>query len=117
MRKALGTKSGQREEIRRDLLDQLERNGTVGKFYTDLVEDYMGLYDIKTGLFEDIRARGEKVPVLTAAGLETGKKTNDSVPDLLKVSAQMLKIMDSLGLDTDEPTNTGGDGDGEADRL
>ena len=54
---------------------------------------------------------------MTAAGLETGKKTNDSVTDLLKVNAQMLKIMDSLGLDTDQPTNTGGDGDGDADRL
>ena len=116
MKKAM-KKDERREEIRQDLLAQLERNGTVGKFYTDLVEDYMGLYDIKTGLFEDIRDRGEKVPVVTAAGMETGKKTNDSVPDLLKVSAQMLKIMDSLGLDTDEPTNTGGDGDGEADRL
>lgn len=106
-----------RDEIRQDLLDQLERNGTVGKFYTDLVEDYMGLYDVKTGLFADIRERGEKVPAVTAAGLETGKKTNDSVTDLLKVNAQMLKIMDSLGLDTDQPTNTGGDGDGDADRL
>ena len=106
-----------RDEIRQDLLDQLERNGTVGKFYMDLVEDYMGLYDVKTGLFADIRERCEKVPGVTAAGLETGKKTNDSVTDLPKVNAQMLKIMDSLGLDTDQPTNTGGDGDGDADRL
>lgn len=104
----------EREEIKKDLLDQLDRNGTVGTYYTDLVEDYMGLYDIKTGLIGDIRARGEKVEAVTAAGLVTGKKTNDSVLDLLKVNAQLLKIMAALGLD---PARTDGDGDGGGDRL
>lgn len=95
-----------REGIRKDLLDQLERNGTVGKYYTDLVEDYIRLWDIKRGLAEDIRERGAKVKVYTATA--ENLKTNDSVTDLIKVNAQMLKIIDNLGI---KPAQTDGDGD------
>ena len=91
------------------MLDQLERNGTVGKYYTDLVDDYMTLWDAKCKLADDIKARGAKVEVITAT--TTNIKTNDSIPDMLKVNAQMLKILDSLGI---KPAQTGGDvGDDE----
>ena len=43
--------------IRKDLTDQLERNGTVGKYYFDLVEDYMDLWLTKVALVEDIQER------------------------------------------------------------
>jgi endo-alpha-1,4-polygalactosaminidase (GH114 family) len=32
------------KEIRQDILDQLERNGTTGKYYLDLVDDYMDMW-------------------------------------------------------------------------
>lgn len=104
--------SAEREKIRRDLLDQLERNGTVGEHYADLVDYYMRLYDVKNELLTDIASRGAKVEVVTASG-SRNIKTNDSVGDLLRVSMQMLKIADSLGLD---PAQTDG-GDGDDDRL
>lgn len=101
------TKTGLlRETIRKDLLDQLERNGTVGKYYADLVEDYLRLWDVKRGLAEDIRKRGPKVTVYTATSANL--KTNDSVLDIIKVNAQMLKLIDSLGI---KPAQTDGDGD------
>ena len=96
--------SGLRAEIRQDLLDQLERNGTVGKYFTDLVEDYMKLWDAKNDLSADVEARGAKVYVETAT--TRNLKTNDSVPDLLKVNAQMLKILDCIGI---KPAQMDGD--------
>lgn len=86
-----------REEIKQDLLDQLERNGTIGKYYTDLVDDYMSLWDVKNGLIADIKERGSVVPYVTVTGTVNMKK-NESVGELLKVSAQMLKILDGLGI-------------------
>ena len=96
--------SGLRAEIRQDLLDQLERNGTVGKYYIDLVNDYMSLWDAKIDLAADVSSRGAKVYVETAT--TRNLKTNDSVPDLLKVNAQMLKILDCIGI---KPARTDGD--------
>lgn len=55
---AKGAKNGLREKIRQDLLDQLESDGTVGQYYTDLVDDYMSMWDTKNELMEDIRGRG-----------------------------------------------------------
>lgn len=50
-----------RTDIKKDLLDQLERNGVFGKQYTDLVDDYMALWDIKNKLIKDIQKRGVTV--------------------------------------------------------
>lgn len=96
------------EEIKTDLLDQLERNGTIGKYYTDLVNDYMSLCGAALDLIEDIKTRGSKVYIETAQ--TSNLKTNDSVPDLLKVNAQKLKIIDLLGL---KPVQGGGGAGGD----
>ena len=100
-----------REVIKTDLLDQLDRNGTVGKYYADLVEDYMSLWDAKTKLADDIKKRGAKVLIETANSANI--KTNDSVPDLLKVNAQMLKILDTIGV---KPSPIGG-GENSGDEM
>ncbi len=101
-----GTKET-RSAVRQSLLEQLERNGTDGAFYADLVGDYMTLYDAKTRLEKDIKKRGVKVEIKFANGEVKDIKTNDSVADLLKVNAQMLKIVSALGLD---PARVGSDG-------
>lgn len=93
-----------RAKVRAALQAQMTARGQVGEHYADMLEDYMALYDLKTDLVRDIKDRGAKVEVLMANG--TGNtKTNDSVPDLLKVNGQMLKILDSLGID---PADGGG---------
>ncbi len=97
-----------RADVRQDLIDQLERSGTIGKHYTDLIDDYMNLWDIKNKLQADIKKRGAKVQVATASKVNI--KTNDSVIDSLKVNQQMLKILDSLGI---KPANTDGDTDAD----
>lgn len=86
-----------RDKIEQDLLDQLERNGTVGEYYTDLVADYMSLWQTKEMLYKDIDGRGVSV-VYNNGGGQSGFKKNDSVDQVLKVNAQMLKILDALGI-------------------
>ena len=95
------------DEIRRDLLDQLERNGTCGKYYTDLVEDYMSSWVDKQLLTDDIQARGVVVTYNNGGG-QSGKKRNDSIADKIKVNVQMLNILNALGI---KPAPADGDDD------
>lgn len=87
---------GLAKEIKEDLLNQLKANETFGKHYEDLVNDYMALWDIKNRLIADIKEHG--VSIEWNNGKQTGKKKNDSIPELNKTSAQMLKILAELGL-------------------
>lgn len=84
-------------EIRTDLLDQLERNGTFGEYYIDLIEDYMSLYETKNMLKKDILERGVTV-IYNNGGGQSGVKKNDSIEQLLKVNTQMIKILDAIGI-------------------
>ena len=84
-------------EIRSDLLNQLEIAGTTARYYTDLVDDYMGLWVTKCLLLDDIQKRGVMVKYNNGGG-QTGYKKNDSVEQLIKVSGQMLKLLSELGI-------------------
>ena len=86
-----------KNEIKKDLVDQLERNGVFQKHYLDLVDDYMSLWDIKNELIKDIKKRGVSVFWCNGGGQE-GQKKNDSIAELNKTNAQMLKILNELGL-------------------
>ena len=86
------------KDIKKDLEEQLEINGVFGQFYSDLIADYMELWVTKTLLQEDIQLRG--VSVEYNGGGQTGRKKNESVDQLLKVNAQMLKILSDLGIKT-----------------
>ncbi|MGG5463496.1 P27 family phage terminase small subunit [Clostridium sp. B9] len=92
--------------IKQDLLKQLEEKGIFGKHYEDLINDYMALWNIKNRLIEDIDIRG--VSVAWNNGKQEGMKKNDSIPELNKTSAQMLKILNELGL---KPSSKGDDFD------
>jgi len=96
-------------EIKQDLLDQLERNGTIGKYYIDLVDDYMALWDTKKKLIADIKERGVTVKYQNSE-TQWGYKKNDSVDQLVKVNQQMLKLLDALGI---KPSQDGDPDDGD----
>jgi len=85
------------KDIRQDLLDQLDRNGAVGKYYLDLIEDYMNLLKTKNLLQEDINEKGVSVKYQNGSN-QWGYKKNDSIDQLLKVNAQQLKILDYLNI-------------------
>ncbi len=93
--------------IRKDLLDQLERNCTTGCYYTDLVEDYMEMWITKELAIADIHRRGLVVTYDNGGG-QSGKKKNDSVDSQIKLNAQMLKILAEMGI---KPSQGDGDGD------
>lgn len=86
-----------RKQIRRDLMDQLERRGMTQKYYVSLVDDYLKFWDIKNALIADIEERGVST-VYDNGGGQRGYKKNDSVPELNRTNAQMLKILSELGL-------------------
>lgn len=86
-----------REKIKADLVEQLEMSGNDTEYYLDMVEDYMSLWETKNLLIEDIDNRGVVVETVSANGTRNQKK-NDSVGDLVKINAQMLKLLDSLGI-------------------
>lgn len=91
--------------IKKDLLEQLELNGTLGAFYTDLIDDYMDFWVTKCMLIEDIHERGATVEYDNGGG-QKGKKKNESIEQLIKVNAQMMKILSELGI---KPSDAGGD--------
>lgn len=99
-----------RKAIKEDLLAQLVRNGTGGKCYTDLVDKYMDFWDTEMALIDDIKQRGVVVAYDNGGG-QRGYKKNDSIDQRIKVNAQMLKILDSLGI---KPI---GSADGDDDEL
>lgn len=102
------------KEIKADLIDQLERNGTVGKFYYDLVDDYMDMWVTKCLLVDDIQARGVTITYDNGGG-QTGRKKNDSIEQLIKINAQMLKLLNELEI---KPSTSYGSigGDDDADK-
>jgi len=93
--------------IRKDLLDQLDRTSTVGKYYKDLVDDYMDMWITKSMLVEDIKERGVRVYYCNGGG-QYGYKKNESVDQRMKINAQMLKLLSELGI---KPAQAGGEED------
>ena len=93
-----------RSEIKKDLLDELERNGTVGKYYTDLVDDYMSLWDAKNLLEADVKERGAVVEYVSNNGT-INKRKNESVGELVKVNDRMVKLLEALGITPDGAVN------------
>lgn len=100
-------RENKRKEIRKDLMNQLKRNRISTQYYIDLVEKYMDFWDIENDLIDDIRERGVVVAYDNGGG-QKGIKKNDSIDQRIKVSAQMLKILDSLGI---KPTESEADDD------
>jgi P27 family predicted phage terminase small subunit len=96
-----------REGIKKDLLDQLERNGVFGKHYLNLIDDYISLWEIKEKLIKDIKKRGVSVEWDNGGG-QSGYKKNDSIAELNKTNAQMLKILSELGLKAEKQEPSGG---------
>jgi hypothetical protein len=86
-----------RKKIQTDLLDQLERNGTFGEFYVDLVNDYMAMWDVKNKLIADIEEKGVSIRYQNGEN-QWGYKKNDSVGELQRINNQMLNILKHLEL-------------------
>lgn len=91
------TRKQLRAKIRSDLLEQLERNGTMGQYYTDLVDDYMTMWDVKNQLADDLKQNGA-VRIKNFANGTSTPENSKSTDQLLKVNAQMLKLLENIGI-------------------
>ena len=88
-----------KEQIKQDLLDQLDKETAEKKHFIDLIDDYIQLLDIKNMLIEDIKERGVQVEYNHGGG-QSGFKKNDSISELKKVHYQMIKILKTLSIES-----------------
>ena len=90
-------KNGKPKRIREKLLSELELSGNKKAYYEDLVDDYITLWTTKELLRIDIEERGVKVFYDNGGG-QCGYKKNESVEQIVKVNAQMLKLLHDLNI-------------------
>ena len=88
-----------RESIKNSLEKQLAMMTATKDHYVDLINDYMGLWDVKNALFADIKLRGVTYKDVSSVGIEM-QKNNPSVKELVTVNKQMLSVLKELGLIT-----------------
>lgn len=93
-------RSGTYRKIKKSLLEQLARSGNDDPHFLDMVEDYMKMYVTKELCSRDIEQRGVNVTSIGSKG-QTVVHKNDSVDMMLKTNAQMLKLLDALGVKPD----------------
>lgn len=86
-----------RENIRAGLMDQLQERNVLEPHFTDLVNDYVSMWDVKCELIYDIETKGVSIRYQNGQN-QYGHKRNDSVAELNRVNGQMLTILRELGL-------------------
>lgn len=86
--------------VRRSLIDQLERSGNDTPHFLDLVEDYMKNWIVKELAYRDIQERGTSIEYRNSE-TQYGTKKNDNVDILLKAEQQMIKILEMLNIKPD----------------
>lgn len=86
-----------KKEMRDSLLEQLRLQNKTSDFYEDLVNDYMDYWSLKKKLIADIRKKGLRYETVNGNGI-TVEKPNESVNNLPKITAAMLKILNDLNL-------------------
>ena len=84
-------------EIKDSLVKQLELRGMNAEFYKDMIEDYVYYWSLKKKLISDIKAKGLRYETINGNGVKV-EKANESVVNLQKTTATMLKILADLRL-------------------
>ena len=83
--------------MKESLIRQLELRGMKAEFYMDMIDDYVYYWSLKKKLITDIRAKGLRYETINGNGV-TVEKANESVVNLQKTTATMLKILANLKL-------------------
>lgn len=102
-----GGSSLTKTEIKESLIKQLELRGMSADFYKDMIEDYVYYWSLKKKLISDIKQKGLRYKTINGNGVEV-EKANESVVNLQKTTATMLKILADLKLKdpVPEPQNS-----------
>lgn len=83
--------------MKESMIRQLELRGMKAEFYMDMIDDYVYYWSLKKKLITDIRAKGLRYETINGNGV-TVEKANESVVNLQKTTATMLKILADLKL-------------------
>ena len=94
-----------RKHLRKTMLENLEARGLIEPIYSDMVEEYMELWERRRQLAEDVKTRG--VSVYDGKGHLT---ENRSISLGIQVSKQMLAIYAALGFKDQAASATIGGG-------
>lgn len=87
------------DEIRKDLLDQLEKKNKYGTHYEDLVDHAVYLFTLKDQLQKDIETHGLRVTMSTGNG-HNKEVDNASIRHLNQVSSQLLRVLKDFDLES-----------------
>lgn len=85
------------KDVKMSLARQLELRGMSAEFYMDLVNDYIYYWSLKKKLIADIKSKGLRYETVNGNGM-TVEKANESVVNLQKTTATMLKILADMKL-------------------
>lgn len=96
-------------DVRESLISQLRATGADTPTFLSLIDDYMNFWVIKEQTKIDIAVHGVYIEYNNGGG-QSGVKENPSVAYQLKLSSQMLKILQQLKLDVE---SAGGAADDE----
>ena len=88
-----------KNSIKKSLIEQLEKRGASSEVFTNLIEDYLSLWEMKEELKKDIKTRGIVYETTSAVGAKI-EKNNPSNKELLATNKQMLSILKDLGITT-----------------
>lgn len=94
MPKAYVVNLNDRDKVRGDLIERLERSGAADDANLDRVEKYMNLWDLAAAYVRDRERRGLYITTKAVAG--EVKKLNPSAQELVKVLSQMDKLYVSI---------------------
>ena len=86
-----------KKKMEESLNKQLKLQGKTSDFYKDLVQDYLYYWSLKKQLIKDIKDKGIRYSAVNGNGIKV-EKPNESVVNLQKTTATMLKILSDLNL-------------------
>lgn len=85
--------------ISNDIRMQLRTLSKTGKYYDDLINEYMYLLNVRETLKKDIKDKGVRYEFVNGNG-KTQEKPNESVANLIKIEQLLLKISGDLQLNS-----------------
>lgn len=97
-----------RKEVKKSLMEQLKAKGADVEVFTDQVNDYMSMWDLKESLKDDIAENGLRLYYNTSNGGKA-EKDNPSVKQITVVNKQMLMLLKQMDISTDKAVKDGGD--------
>lgn len=99
-----------RARVKKSLIEQLEAKGADVYVFTDQIDDYMAMWDLKESLKDDINENGLRMFYMASNGGKA-EKDNPSVKQLPVVNKQMLMLLKQMDISTDKAVKEGCDMD------